>query len=168
MGDMPDRFSIRDAETVAAPESARLRALMDYWRSRCAGRVAPRRSDIDPADIRAHMPFLFLVDVLPGDQFRYRLMGTALVEDTGRDITGRLLSELHGANPDIMCRLKSRFDQVIATRAPVFTRGQVYWLGEGEFRRFECGYFPLSEDGRTVNMILAELFLFWPKRGPDR
>jgi hypothetical protein len=165
MGAKPDRFEIRNAEMLGEPESEQLQALAAYWREKCAGRFAPRRADIDPLDLRAHMPYLFLVDVLPNDEFRYRLMGTAIVEGTGRDITGKWLSELHGGTPDVMQRLKSRFDQVLATRRPVFTRGQVYWLGDGEFRRFECGYFPLSEDGQAINMILAELFLFWRKRG---
>jgi len=165
MGKMPDRFEIRSAELLSEPESEQLQGLAAYWQSKCAGRFAPRRADIDPLDLRVHMPYLFLVDVLPDDEFRYRLMGTALVEGTGRDITGKKLSDLHGTNPGVMHRLKSRFDQVLRTGKPVFTSGQVYWLGGGEYRRFECGYFPLSEDRKTVNMILAELFLFWPKRG---
>lgn len=163
MGTKPDRFEIRSAELLAEPESEQLKALAAYWQEKCAGRFAPRRADIDPLDLRAHMPYLFLVDVLPDHEFRYRLMGTALVEGTGRDITGKLLSELHGGTPEVMNRLKSRFDQVIATRQPVYTSGQVYWLGQRELRQFECGYFPLSGDGRTVNMILAELFLYWRK-----
>ena len=42
--------------------------------------------------------------------------------------------------------------------------GVDYWLKSDEVRMFECGYFPLSDDGKTVNIILAELILYWPDK----
>ncbi|MCC7046632.1 MAG: PAS domain-containing protein [Alphaproteobacteria bacterium] len=156
------RAGVRSVVTIPAPGIVRLRALADYWRSKCAGRMAPRRVDIDPAEIREHMPTLFMVEVLPRGEYRYRLVGSELVERTGRNATGKILSQLHAERPEVLRLLKARFDQVVAARAPVFSRGEVYWLDGDEMRQFECGYFPLSEDGRTVSIILAELVLFWP------
>lgn len=124
--------------------------------------MGPRRADIDPAEIREHMPTLFMVEVLPQGEYRYRLVGSELVERTGRNATGKILSQLHAERPEVLRLLKARFDQVVAAKAPVFSRGEVYWLDGDEMRQFECGYFPLSEDGRNVSIILAELVLFWP------
>ena len=58
----------------------------------------------------------------------------------------------------------ARADSVVAARKPVYSQGQVYWLKSDEVRMFECGYFPLSDDGKTVNIILAELILYWPDK----
>ena len=62
--------------------------------------------------------------------------------------------------PSSVCR-------IVATRAPVYSAGTVYWDGDDEdFRHFESGCFPLSEDGETVNIVLMELLVYWP--GDDR
>src|SRR5262245_5447688 len=66
------RPNFRDARVIAAPSSAPLRAMAAYWESKRGGRVAPRRAQIDPAEITAHMPNLLMVDVLPDDDYRYR------------------------------------------------------------------------------------------------
>ena len=156
------RSGVREVKSVAAPSSERIRDLATYWQAKRGARFAPRRADIDPAEIPAHLPHLFMVDVLPGGEYRYRLVGSELVSRTGRDATGHILSELHAGRPEVLALLKARFDQVVAARAPVYSRGMVYWLGEDELRTFECGYFPLSEDGRAVSIILAELVIAWP------
>lgn len=151
------------ASQVAAPESQRIRELAAYWESKRAGRFAPRRADIDPAEIRAHMPTLMMVDVLPDGDYRYRLMGTELAEGRGRTATGQRVTELMADRPSALRQLKERFDSVVAARAPVYSRGEVYWeTSADDMRMFECGYFPLSDDGETVNIILAELIIFWP------
>jgi hypothetical protein len=154
------------AQQVAEPETKRIRELAAYWESKRAGRFAPRRADIDPADIRAHMPTLMMVDVLPDGDYRYRLMGTSLTEGRGRTATGQRVTELMADRPDAMRQLKQRFDSVVAARAPVYSRGEVYWETDADdMRMFECGYFPLSDDGETVSIILAELIIFWPGDG---
>ncbi len=39
----------------------------------------------------------------------------------------------------------------------MFARGSVFWRPERDFLRFGAGYFPLSTDGGTVDIILAEV-----------
>jgi hypothetical protein len=154
------------ARQVPEPECERIRELATYWQSKRGGRFAPRRADIDPAEIRGHMPSLMMVDVLADGDYRYRLMGTALAEGRGRNATGQRLTELMADRPAAMRQLKERFDSVVAARAPVYSRGEVYWeTSSDDMRMFECGYFPLSDDGQTVNIILAELIMYWPGRG---
>ncbi len=156
----------QEARQVPAPESNRIRALAAYWESKRGNRFAPRRADIDPTEIRAHMPSLMMVDVLPDGDYRYRLMGTALAEGRGRGATGQRLTELMADRPEAMRQLRERFDSVVAASAPVYSRGEVYWeTSNDDMRMFECGYFPLSEDGTSVNIILAELIMYWPGRG---
>ena len=56
-------------------------------------RIRPR--DIEPGDIKRLLPYISISDVIaePFD-LRYRLGGTAVVETSGYDFTGRFLHEM--------------------------------------------------------------------------
>lgn len=159
------RANIRDARVIAAPATPEIQALTAYWNSKRLGRIAPRRADIDPADIRSHMPNLLMFDVLAVGDYRYRLVGTALAEGPGRNATGRRISEVFADQPEVVRVFCGRLDKVVETRAPLYSEGKVYW-GEaaGDLRHFESGAFPLSEDGATINIVLMELLIYWPGR----
>jgi hypothetical protein len=62
--------------------------LYRYWDSKRAGRAIPARHDIDPAEMRHLLPHLSLVEATIEGRFRYRLVGTRVVQDLGRDVTG--------------------------------------------------------------------------------
>ena len=157
------RSDAGEVETLPQPPRGRIAELAAYWESKRHNRFAPKRADIDPTEIRQHVGRLFMVDVLPDGDYRYRLLGSELVQRMGRDSTGKRFSKLYAGQPHAFELLKQRFDEVVTTRQPSYSRGKVYWLGAGEYRNFECGFFPLSDDGRTVNIILAEMHLYWPK-----
>ena len=157
------RAGIRDARIVVAPTSAPIQAINRYWDTKRAGRFAPRRADIDPAEITAHMPNLMLIDVLRDGDYRYRLIGTAFTDGKGKNATGKRLTEVFAAQPEVVRLFKARFGAGVGDRSPLFSAGNVYWESKpDELRLFECGYFPLSDDGETVNMILMELLIYWP------
>ncbi len=149
-----------DVELVEQVDAPLLNELVAYWDAKRAGRMAPRRSDIDPAELQAHLPRLFLLDVLDaGADFRYRLIGTAIIQGMGRDSTGRRMSDLHADQPAVLKTLLERFRRVVAEKRPVFVRGRVFWVADREHRRFVSAAMPLSDDGATVNMILCEMSL---------
>src|SRR5262249_29214633 len=66
-----------------------------YWESKRPGRRMPARRDIDPAEMLDLLPNVMLVDVVrePLD-FRYRLIGTAIVAHMRHDYTGQRFSAL--------------------------------------------------------------------------
>lgn len=48
----------------------------DYWWRQRGDRTMPRREDISPPDMKAHLPHIVLADVIDkGADFRYRLVG---------------------------------------------------------------------------------------------
>ncbi len=51
------------------------------------------------------------------------------------------------------------FSLVVERRAPIFTRGRLFWMPEARYRRFSSAVLPLSDDGIGVNIILAEMFV---------
>lgn len=71
------------------------RELFDYWRAKCSDTSYPRRADIQPAELKALLPSLSLLDVLPEEtlRLRVRLAGTRLRDYLGIEITGRCLDE---------------------------------------------------------------------------
>src|SRR5260221_6895446 len=69
------------------PDLLRVRA---YWDGKGQGRFAPRRADIDPADLVDSLPRIMLADVLaePLD-FRYRLSGASISNSHGKAVNGK-------------------------------------------------------------------------------
>lgn len=64
--------------------------LLLYWRSKHILGRPPRRQDIDPIlDIPHLVSNLLLVDVLP-EGYRYRLVGSAIVDLHMEELTGRM------------------------------------------------------------------------------
>lgn len=151
---------LADLEIIDRPEVRSIGEFAAYWDGKRAGRRAPRRADIDPAEIKPHLPHVFMVDVLEGGtDFRYRLIGTAITRGLGRDNTGKRVSELYESQPEARARLCAYFRFGIEARAPIFSRGRVFWASDAGFRRFASCLLPLSDDGAAVNILLAELFV---------
>lgn len=141
-------------------EDARLRELVAYWEGKRSGRTMPARRDIEPADFRELMGRILLLDVLRDPlRFRFRLVGTLLVEAIGFDPTGRMTTE---AGPrDYLEEVEAHYRLAVARRAPVYHRIIFDWvsteLGMAETlqRDYVRLLLPLAEDGETVDMILA-------------
>lgn len=115
----------------------------------------PSRSDFDPIDIPEVLPHLSLMEVVHGEpmRFRVRLMGTALVERYGEH-TGQYMDEVGfgDAYEDVAYSYKAcaRMGQ------PQFSETE-YWTDMRRYFRVSRLVLPLSEDDRTVNMVLAGL-----------
>lgn len=125
--------------------------VLAYWTAKRGRRSMPRRRDIDPAEIPRLLPNLQIVDVLD-DHFRYRLVGTALVEAFGRDYTGKDPRELFpGPRGIFVCDL---YRSVCETRQPVFTRNGYVTTKDVDLVANRL-YLPLSKDDHRVNMVMG-------------
>lgn len=125
--------------------------LYRYWNARRQGRPMPARRDLDPAAIPALLPHLTLVDVV-GKRFRYRLMGTQIVEDLGVEMTGTYVGS-HVTPSAYAAQVCSVYEQVRDSALPIFTTG--YYQTPSELIQAHSRLLlPLSGDGKTVDMIL--------------
>ncbi len=133
---------------------ARLRALFGYWREKRGDRAMPVRADLDPLEIPTLLPIVWLVDVLDGGaRFRYRLMGTEIVDVDGHDPTGRFLDEVL-PDSDYADYWVGLFREVTRERRPLY--GESDFRGRGRIeRRVRHLLMPLSRDGRAVDMIFG-------------
>jgi hypothetical protein len=104
--------------TFDAPASYHL-DLYRYWDTkRGSGRKAPTRRDLDPLEIVKLLPYVALIES-EQDGYRWRLMGTAIVTDFGRDLTGKKFGG-YMAPSAFVKDMANGFDVVLAQATPIF------------------------------------------------
>lgn len=136
--------------------------LFRYWTARRGGRSMPARSDLSPVDIPTLLPHLTLIDVVEG-RFRYRLVGSRVVQDLGREMTGTWVGS-HVTPAEYAAALCGIYEQVCASRRPIFTTGD--YRSPSELTHAVSRLLvPLGEDGETVNMILVSRLSRYDRNG---
>lgn len=157
-GNAPDRgFEFLD--TPVHPQAA---ALHDFWLKKCAGRAMPARSDIDLGELRRWAPNIVISEpVNAGADYRLRLFGSALVEITGEERTGKLVSEIGSsgllAAGNIRARWRAILSRAFETHAPVFARARASVEGR-EHVLYHGLALPLSVNGTPAAQCLGALF----------
>ena len=140
------------------PTIAFLRA---YWEQKRGARAMPSRADMAPSDLREHLPWIVLLDVLPGlEDFRYRLVGTLVAQYFLADGTGRTVTECftpQTPEPERQAVL-AHYRKVARERRVIAFSGKVRAIGPRS-EPFQAIFLPLSDDGETVNVIL-QAFVF--------
>jgi hypothetical protein len=117
----------------------------------------PQRRDIDPTELRALLPHIQMVEPVAaagGLRFRYRLVGTAIVEAHGGEITGRFIDELITGERGRF--VHDYYRKVCETRRPVFVRSRYVTRKAIDLTASRL-LMPLSNDGERVSLIFAAL-----------
>jgi hypothetical protein len=131
-----------------------IRQLYAYWDHVRNGRLAPRRFEIEPAKIAGLLPETFIAECKGLLGFRFRLAGTKICEQFGRELRGIDFLSLWEA--DDRDALASLIRTVLADGA----------VGHGLFRActpsdreasFEFVVMPLIHTGKTVNRLLGAI-----------
>jgi hypothetical protein len=135
----------------------KIRRIHDYWQSlRPAEDMLPGRQHFDPLAVAPLLPNLRLIDVQRRPlRFRYRLVGTRIVDAHARDLTGLWLDEVH---PEFTpgSDLYREYIGVIESGRPSHRRGEpIFIVNADKFAELERILLPLAQDGRTVDMLLA-------------
>jgi hypothetical protein len=102
------------------------RQLLEYWRARKGGAAMPRRADLDLiSDLPRLAAYVLLIEVGEGPRFRYRIVGSALVERAHRDVTGRELDRaIYGEHIDeVLAPLRTVVAEKRPVRVRAFARG---------------------------------------------
>jgi hypothetical protein len=140
------------AMAIEAIDDTDLTALLAYWTGKCGSRTMPRRADIDPTEIPSLLPYLFIAEIHHPLRFRFRLVGTAICQRWGENPTGKWLDELSfdGERQAVM----EQYASVPQTSAPRFDVAE-FVNERGRYLHYRRLLLPLSEDGRTANMLLG-------------
>ena len=147
---MVSQLSTRAIEQITSP---RVRRLHEYWHSkRLRGQSFAFRKDIDPADMRELLPLITILDVEHAPlRFRYRLVGTRVVEYNHQEFTGMYLGEIGWQDEAL---LFGAYEQSVVARRP--NCGFYAWdLRSGGVGRCEFGIFPLTSNGETIHQIIS-------------
>jgi hypothetical protein len=147
-----DTIAQENPEQFAHPTCVFLR---NYWESKRGGRAMPARSDISPSQLKDHLGWVMILEVLPGERdFRYRLIGTLVTQYFSGDSTGMTVMQAFAPNGEPVAKaVNSVFRKVARDKVVMRTAGNANWLSDG-MEEFEAIYLPLSEDGVNVSHIL--------------
>ena len=126
-----------------------------YWRQQCLIKGLPSHQDIDPQFIKTFLPTISLTEACHAKakvRYKFRLAGTGFYNLFEQEITGRYLDELpHGDRAEYWDRIygsifSSARPRIGVTRpgTPCGSHMYQFWIR-----------MPLSNDGKTVNMILG-------------
>ena len=133
-----------------------------YWHERCSGNAMPRRQDIAPSDLKAHLRHILLADVIDGGMdFRYRLVGTELQRYFEGNPSGRLMSEaLAPFGPGTVSRTITTYRSVVQRKKPLRIRGAGALYNQ-DAKTFDALLAPLSDGGETANMVFGAFLFEW-------
>jgi hypothetical protein len=148
---VPNQFQM---PVITTPQ---LRSLLELWMAKRGGGALPSRTDFSDDDLRPWFGNLLMVEVVDGPhKFRFRLMGTSLVDAACRELTGKFFDEadITGYEPDVL----EDYTEVLRTREPL-CKTRRYDPTPGTFmehwRVYERILLPLASDGETVDRILG-------------
>jgi hypothetical protein len=135
------------------------RHLYAYWDRVRNGRIAPRRFEIEPGQIASVLPETFIAEHVGVPGCRFRLVGTKICAQFGRELRGSDLLSLFGQEDR---------DSLAALLRSVYrdaAMGEVQFDAYTEAHRhvkFEMILLPLIHTGNTVNRILGSMSAFDP------
>jgi hypothetical protein len=137
---------------LAEIRNERLERLYHYWLECCGGREMPARRDLRPEDMVKCLGIINLIDVVEAPtRFRFRLIGTDVVNAYGEDMTGRMVDEVR---PDAYASILIRQFGDVVTGRRVMLHEFMFAATESHlnFRRLTL---PLSSNGRDIDMLLT-------------
>jgi hypothetical protein len=135
------------------------RQLYAYWDRVRNGRIAPRRFEIEPGQIASVLPETFIAEHVGIPGCRFRLVGTKICAQFGRELRGSDLLSLFGQDDrdSLAALLRSVYRDAAI--------GEVQFDAYTEAHRhakFEMILLPLIHTGNTVNRILGSMCAFNP------
>lgn len=150
-----------DTQVFRDPEdkvigSAVLLQLLRYWRGLLREGRLPSRRDMAPSDMIPLLPWLVLIDVLDADTYRYRLVGTGIVDHVGFDATGMDVATAYkGCN---WSEIAKDYTYVLQQRKPCLTVTSVFVSPNDplpvSYRRL---LLPLARDGVNIDMFVGAI-----------
>ncbi|MFN4309941.1 MAG: PAS domain-containing protein [Ferrovibrio sp.] len=139
-----------------------------YWSRQRRDRTMPDRADIDPLDLPPSIwPNLLLTepagpDGSGGENWRYRLVGSAHVERYTFDFTGRTTGEImHGSYRDYMNRI---YATAFHDAVPVYSESVFRWDSEG-YAATQRLMLPLSRGTPDKTAMIFSVQV-WPSEKP--
>ncbi len=136
-------------------------ALFQYWNRLRDGRSAPRRTEIEPADIKALLADTFILEKDTRGEAVFRLAGTRLCATYGRELKGFSFPSLWREKDQ---RLVARLIHGVFQQKSLAVIGYEGVSRNGRSIRFELLALPLDggvENPRCLGVVTAAEKPFW-------
>lgn len=144
-----------NADIVETASMSLVQSFAELWFEKAKARDGlPFRDDFPIEDLHPWIGRIIIMDVLDGGKdFRYRLIGTKLVEANRRDLTGKRVSacDYDGGRENVV----QSFLQPVIQRKPVFRRGTVTWNNDRSWFAYESVHCPLLKGGKSVDFTIG-------------
>lgn len=128
------------------------RSLYQYWNEVRGARIAPRRFEIEPSRISKLLPETFILESVSDDVLRYRLAGTRLSCQFGRDFRGA--NFLDQWTPRERSIVMEKLESLTASGCPAVIISEAS-SARGRKAVFEIILLPLVHTGGTIDRILG-------------
>ena len=128
--------------------------LFSYWNELRAGRLAPRRFEVEPSAIATILPDTFILERENRHQYIFRLAGTRFCDHFGREFRGRNLLDLWTTEDR---------EVAIGLLESVTRDGGVGLMGflaqgpDGPVASFEMLLLPLVHTGQAITRVLGSM-----------
>jgi hypothetical protein len=130
------------------------KALYTYWNEVRAGRLAPRRFDIEPSQISEHLPDTFMLERMALSLYRFRLAGTRLSDWFQTEFRG--VSFLEGWTPEDAQTIERSLKCVTEQGGVALMTLEARTVG-GDTVRFEMLLLPLIHTEGTIDRYLGSI-----------
>lgn len=128
--------------------------LYTYWNELRGDRLAPRRFDIEPSQIAKVLPHTFILERIDPDTLRFRLAGTRLCEQFGRELRSENFLEIWSAED----RLTMQRQLAVMARHGAVGAFDVQVTGADKTKHlFEMIVLPLIHSGNTIDRFLGAI-----------
>lgn len=143
-------LTMKQLPLCSLPDAPEFTQIFSLYASKLQGRVMPRWQDFSFSEFAGWHPRLALSQ-REGDDFRFRIFGTAFVELFARDLTGKLLIGSMVATQ--VQSTKDHFQALLDGPKLGLAKGRVPAEGRG-FLKFEVIDLPLADDKGQVSHFL--------------
>ena len=113
----------------------------------------PARNDFSMRDLGRHVPNIVVLDIIEDpDDFRYRLIGSTVVDQLHKDYTGQCLSELPGKGPDSI--LWHNMAAARDTKKPQYLEVPYVGPKKDQAKTAYTLYLPLASDHKKPDKLM--------------
>ena len=141
--------------------SKRIAAALGYWTLKKGERQFPARAEFIPREMKEFLQNLHLYDVLDDNTFRARLLGTAMVNAVGKEMTGSII-DAQAVHP-VARRMFVVLKRALAARAPLLMVAAEAVARYTDGRGMETLAAPLSDDAAKItHLFCATAFIARP------
>lgn len=146
-------FSYSTHEIDAAQAAKGCRELIEYFDPPGTQWPVPKKAFRVENMPRHLVSRLCLFDVLPDEQYRFRVFGTGLVNQYGTDLTGKLLRDAETGEPTDF--VHDLYASIVRSGKPLITKTAVTGIfGTFVYDRVIC---PLADEDGAVKWLLVLL-----------